>query len=258
MKITFLGTGPSLGTPIPTCNCDTCSSKDPRDARLRSSVYIERGESSFIIDCGPDFRQQVLTNGIKKIDFVLVTHQHNDHVGGMDDIRSFNYAKRGNMPIFGNRETLDELKKKYYYSFQENTQQSMPRFELKPVTKGKNFTVEGIEIMPIEAFHDMLPVLGFRIDNFTYLTDVKYIADEQLELVKGTEYLVINALRPVKTHFKHVNLPEALEIIEKINPKEAYLTHLGHEFRRHKELGKLVPKGVKFAYDGLQIDTKEA
>lgn len=253
MKIVFLGTGPSLGVPIPTCDCDTCLSNDPRDKRLRSSIYIEYRDTNFIIDCGPDFRQQVLTNNVNRIDFLLLTHKHNDHVGGLDDVRPFNYLQKSDMPIIGNKETLSDVKKRFYYSFEKRPYPGAPKFELIEVDKGRGVTIRGIDILPIEVFHGEMSILGYRIGDFTYITDAKYIEADQLKLIEGSKYLVVNALMPAWKHKMHFDLEDALELIKIISPKKAWVTHLNHKFPRYKELNALIPENVQFAYDGLEV-----
>lgn len=254
MKIIFLGTGPSLGVPVPTCHCETCSSNNPKDKRLRSSVYVETQGLKFVIDCGPDFRQQVLRNDIEFIDFLLLTHKHNDHIGGLDDVRPFNYHQKGDMKIFGNKETLQDVKNRFYYSFQENPYPGAPKFNLTEVKKNLPFNILNLKIIPIQAYHGSMEVFGFRIGEFTYLTDVKYIEDDQIDLVKGTRYLVINALRPDRKHKMHFDLEDALKFIEFISPEQAFLTHLSHKFPPYDQLSGLVPDNVMFAYDGLEIE----
>ncbi len=253
MKIIFLGTGPSLGVPVPTCQCHTCTSKDSKDKRLRSSVYIEYKDKRFVIDCGPDFRQQVLVNNVEHIDFILLTHKHNDHVGGMDDVRPFNYIQKENMPIYGCRETLKDVKNRFYYSFEKRHYPGAPKFDLLEVEKGRRVDMGDISIMPIEVLHGTMPILGYRIGDFTYITDAKYIEADQIELVLGTKYLVVNSLLYNRTHSIHFNLEEALDFIELINPDKAFLTHISHKFPPMKEMKGLLPKNVQLAYDGLEF-----
>lgn len=253
MKIVFLGTGPSLGVPIPTCDCSTCSSSDPKDKRLRSSIYIEHLENNFIIDCGPDFRQQVLSNSIGKIDFILLTHKHNDHVGGLDDVRPFNYIQKRDMPIFGNIDTLNDVKTRFYYSFEKRPYPGAPKFDLQQIEKSDIIEIGELSIIPIEVFHGSMSIFAYRIGDFTYITDAKYIADDQIELIKGTKYLVVNALMVNRKHKMHFDLEDAIELIDKINPQKAYLTHISHNFPRFKDIQEQLPKNVYLAYDGLEL-----
>jgi len=254
--VIFLGTGPSLGVPVPTCKCETCSSTDPGDKRLRSSVYIETGSSKFVIDCGPDFRQQVLMNHIEGIDFILLTHKHNDHIGGLDDVRPFNYHQKGDMPVFGTNETLDDVVNRFYYSFEKRPYPGSPKFDLTEIEKGIPFEIKNTKILPVEVLHGTMPVMGYRIGDFTYITDAKYIPEDQIELVKGTKWLVINALHPSYKHKMHFDLEDALDFIDMINPEQAFITHLSHKFPPYKELQSLLPKDkdIMFAYDGLELN----
>jgi phosphoribosyl 1,2-cyclic phosphate phosphodiesterase len=255
MKVIFLGTGSSLGVPIPTCSCKTCCSLDPKDNRLRTSIYIELDNCSFIIDCGPDFRQQVLSNNITNVDFILLTHKHNDHVGGMDDVRPFNFNKKEEMKVYGTKETLEDIKKRFYYSFEERRYPGAPKFDLIEVQRDREFDALNNKIIPIEVFHGNMPILGYRIGDFTYITDAKFIEEDQVELIKGSKYLVINALRPDRKHKMHFDLDDALEFIDKIEPQKAFITHLSHKFPLHEELMQLLPDNVVFAYDGLRFKT---
>jgi len=254
VKIIFLGTGPSLGVPVPTCHCETCSSKDSRDKRLRSSLYVDSGDVQFVIDCGPDFRQQVLRYNIENIDFILLTHKHNDHIGGIDDIRPFNYHQKENIKIFGSEETLKDVRTRFYYSFEERPYPGTPKIDLIEVEKGIPFEIKDIKIQPIEVFHGSMSVFGFRISKFTYITDAKYISEDQINLVKGTEYLVINALHPTYKHKMHFDLEDALEFIDKIKPKQAFITHMSHKFPPYEQTAKILPENVVLAYDGLTLE----
>ena len=253
MKILFLGTGPSLGVPIPTCNCDTCISDDLRDKRLRSSIYIETEKYSFLIDCGPDFRQQALKFKIKKIDFILITHKHNDHIGGLDDLRPFNYFQNKQMDIYGSDEVVNDIRRRFYYSFDEERYPGAPVMRLKTITRSDNLKFGENEISVIEGMHGSMPVFGFRIGDFGYITDFKYISESEIQKLQGVKILVVNALRPDKPHKLHFNKEEALDLINKVNPQLAYLTHLSHHWKPIKEAEKSFPENVFLAYDGLDI-----
>ncbi|MBK7096724.1 MAG: MBL fold metallo-hydrolase [Saprospiraceae bacterium] len=252
MRVLFLGTGPSLGVPVPTCTCATCLSDDPRDKRLRSSIYITAVNTSFIIDCGPDFRQQALVHNLKKIDFVLVTHKHNDHIGGLDDVRPYNYSQGRVMKIYGNEDTIIDIKKRFYYSFEEKPYPGTPKFEL--IIVSEDIVIDGLKIEIINGFHGEMPVLGFRIGDFAYLTDFKYIEDSEIMKLAGIKILVINALLPVREHKLHFNLPEALQLAEKIKPEKVYLTHLSHRFAHFADSESRLPNNVFLAYDGLELE----
>ncbi len=251
MKITFLGTGPSLGTPIIGCNCDVCTSSDPRDTRLRSSIMIDVNDKRIIIDAGPDFREQMLknNNGVK-LDAVILTHAHRDHIAGLDDVRPFNFIQKKSTVVYAEKNVLDAVRSRFFYSFDENDNFGVPKFELKEISV-EPFFIDNIKIIPIRVFHSM-EMLAYRINDFTYITDAKYISSEEIEKIKGTKVLVVNALRK-KEHVSHFNIAEALELIEKIRPEQAFLTHMAHKVGLHVDLEKSLPQNVKPAYDGLVI-----
>lgn len=251
MQITFLGTGSSLGTPIISCNCAVCKSEDFRDNRLRSSVMVEINNKTIIIDAGPDFREQMLRfNPASKLDAVLITHAHRDHISGLDDVRPFNFIQQKDTRIYAEQNVLEIIKNQFFYSFDDENTQGVPKFELHQIST-KNFEIDGIKIIPIRVFHSM-PMLGFRIDDFTYITDAKIIEKQEIEKIKNTRILVLNALRD-KLHPSHFNLDEALALIEQIKPQKAYLTHMSHRIGLQADLEKILPKNVFPAYDGLTI-----
>jgi phosphoribosyl 1,2-cyclic phosphate phosphodiesterase len=252
LKITFLGTGTSQGVPIIACNCSTCSSIDSRDKRLRSSILIERNETIFSIDAGPDFRYQLLRENVKKLDAILLTHEHRDHIAGLDDVRAFNYIQKKPMDVYAEKNVCDSIETIYSYVFAENKYPGIPELNMIHINENK-FELNGIEVFPIRGFHQYLPVLGFRIDNFAYITDMNRLEDSELEKLKDLDVLVITALRK-KKHVSHYCLQESLEIIEKLKPKMAYLTHISHQLGTYEDVSIELPSGVLLAYDKLIIE----
>ena len=252
MKVTFLGTGTSQGIPVLANNHPVCESDHPKDKRLRVSLLLSWDSFNFVIDCGPDFRQQMLREKVTKIDGILLTHEHSDHTAGIDDIRPY-YFNQGNISFYAQQRVFSNLYQRFAYIFEtENKYPGAPTIDEIKISKRKSFKLGEKTVIPIEALHGKLPILGFRIDNFTYLTDVKSIAEEELEKIKGTKVLVINALKEA-THHSHLSLPEALELIEKIKPEKTYLTHVSHLMGFHEEVEKKLPKNVFLAFDTLKI-----
>lgn len=252
LKITFLGTGTSQGVPVIGCDCDVCLSHDPRDHRLRTSILVSKGNVNFVVDAGPDFRQQMLRAGVKHIDAILITHEHNDHIIGLDDVRPFNFRQWKEMPIYATPFVQGEIKNRFAYIFDENPYPGAPRLKLHDIGKNKDFIVEGLVIKPVEVLHGKLPVLGFRIGDFTYLTDVKTIEESEKDKVRNSKILVINALHH-KAHETHLNLREALALIEDLQPEQAYLTHMSHRMGLHQLTDQELPPNVALAYDGLEL-----
>ncbi len=252
MFITVLGCGTSSGVPTLTCECETCTSDNPKNNRTRCSIIIQTDKQNIIVDISPDFRQQMLTNKIKKIDAIIFTHAHFDHIGGFDDIRAYNY-RSGAIPIYLNERTYQSLKKTFYYAFEkiEQTGGGVPESIVKIIDVDK-FQINNLEIEPIEIIHGNLPVLGYRIGNFAYITDLNYISEESLDKLYNLEVLIISALRFEK-HPTHFNVEEALEVINKLKPKKAYLTHLAHQINYDK-LESELPPNVHLAYDGLNFE----
>lgn len=255
MKITFLGTGTSQGVPVIGCSCEVCTSLDFRDKRLRSSVQIEIFQKSFVIDTGPDFRQQMLRERVKRIDAILFTHAHRDHTAGLDDVRAYNFMQQMDMPVYGRQEVLDQLRIEYAYAFNKDSYPGIPRLMLNLIDS-QPFSIDGVDIIPLEVLHLKMSVLGFRFGNFSYITDANFIPDETFEKLKGTEILVLNALQR-NPHISHFNLQEALAMVERIKPVKTYFTHISHNLGLHADVSKELPEDVMLSYDGLQLEVAE-
>lgn len=255
MKITFLGTGTSQGVPVIACECEICHSSDSHDKRLRTSALIETGNTTLLIDAGPDFRQQMLRENVVKLDSILLTHEHKDHIAGLDDVRAFNYKSRDAIDIYAEERVQKALKKEYSYVFSEYQYPGIPKMRLNPIPEHA-FLIREVKIEPIRVFHYRLPVMGFRIGNFAYITDANYIPEESKEKLFGVKYLVINALRKEK-HISHFTLREAIDLIREISPKKAYITHISHQMGFHQEISKELPPGIMLAYDGLSFNCED-
>jgi phosphoribosyl 1,2-cyclic phosphate phosphodiesterase len=252
LKITFLGTGTSQGVPVIGCDCEVCQSLDYRDKRLRSSIHVQLDDLSLVVDTGPDFRQQMLRERINKLDAVLFTHSHKDHIAGLDDVRAYNYLQQTDMPVYGNADVLSQLKKEFYYAFEKNKYPGIPQLKLHEISS-EPFFIGSTRILPLPVLHYQLPVLGFRIHNFSYITDANQIPDQTLELLKGTDTLVLNALQREK-HLSHFNLAEATSMAKRIGAKQTYFIHISHKLGCHKTVERELPKSVALAYDGLTIE----
>ncbi|MBN1199168.1 MAG: MBL fold metallo-hydrolase [Bacteroidales bacterium] len=254
MNITFLGTGTSQGVPVIACQCDVCKSTDPRDQRLRSSIMIVWENKRIVIDCGPDFRQQMLRENVRSIDAILVTHSHKDHLGGLDDVRAFNYILKKPVPVFATDEVQEEIRLEYRYAFEGNRYPGVPEIELHSFTN-KPFHIEDTEIIPIKAVHyqDDQFVFGFRIGDLTYLTDVYRISDEEKEKIKGSRIVIVNALRKRK-HYSHMNLDEAVTLLGELNPQKGFLTHISHQMGRHSDVEKELPENIFLAWDRMSVE----
>lgn len=251
MRVTILGSGTSQGVPVIGCECEVCSSIDYRDKRLRSSIHIQTEDSSIAIDSGPDFRQQMLREGVKKLDALLFTHEHKDHTAGMDDIRSFNFIQKKDMPVYGRPQVIEQLKSEFAYVFTESKYPGVPRVDVHLV-ENKPFKVNNTSITPIEVMHYKLPIYGYRIGEFTYITDMKTISPQEKEKLKGTKVLVINALQKTE-HISHLTLDEAIAFAQQIGAEQTYFTHLSHKMGKHRAVEAELPEGIAIAYDGLQI-----
>tara|TARA_B110000008_G_scaffold8954_1_gene8817 strand:- start:23253 stop:24062 length:810 start_codon:yes stop_codon:yes gene_type:complete len=254
MKITLLGTGTSQGVPVIACDCEVCLSSNKKDNRLRSSIMVEVDDINIVIDTGPDFRQQMLREDVQEVDAVLFTHHHKDHVAGMDDVRAFNHKWKKDMPLYCNQLTSDALKLEFPYIFSGDNYPGIPKVEIN-IIENKTFEICGTKIKPIEVLHYKLPVFGFRIKNFVYLTDVSVISEEEKEKMKGADFIILDALRK-KPHISHFNLEQALKLLEELNPKQALLTHISHYMGLNDEVNKELPAHVNLAYDGQVIYLK--
>ncbi len=252
MKITVLGSGTSQGVPVIGCDCEVCRSVDYRDKRLRVSVHIETQGKSFVIDTGPDFRQQMLRENIRKIDALVFTHEHKDHLAGLDDVRAYNFFQQKDMPVYGHPRVLAQLKQEFYYAFAEIKYPGVPIIKLHEIDT-QPFDIEGVKFIPIEVMHHKLSVFGYRIGDFSYITDVNYMSDEAIALAKNSKILILSALQK-SPHISHYTLAQALAVIEQIAPQEAYLTHISHRMGLHRVTEAELPTNVKLAYDGLVLN----
>ncbi|WP_266367917.1 MBL fold metallo-hydrolase [Tellurirhabdus rosea] len=251
MLVTLLGSGTSSGVPLIGCDCDVCRSADYRDKRLRTSVHLEVEGKSIVIDTGPDFRQQVLREGIKRLDAVVFTHEHKDHTAGLDDVRAYNFRQRRDMPLYGRGRVLEQIKREFSYAFEENKYPGVPSVRLHEVDN-EPFEVEGVRFIPIDVLHHRLPVFGFRVHDFTYLTDLNYISEEELEKVYGTRVLILDALQR-QPHISHFTLEQAVALVERIRPEITYFTHISHKLGLHREVEKELPPYIRLGFDGLKI-----
>jgi phosphoribosyl 1,2-cyclic phosphate phosphodiesterase len=252
--LTFLGTGTSQGIPVIGSKHPVCLSSDPRDQRLRVSVHLQWENYSWVIDCGPDFRQQILRSQITHLDGILMTHEHNDHMAGLDDVRPFNFMQKQEIPLFGCARTLEAIKTRFPYIFvKEDKYPGAPGIRPEIISAYNPFLLGGKTVMPIQATHGSLPILGFRVDNFAYMTDVKTLDSEAKSHLKQLDVLILSALRN-EPHPMHLNLPEALDLINELKPRQTYLTHISHLMGFHKEVSEALPEGVFLAYDQLKIE----
>lgn len=253
MRITFLGTGTSQGVPVIACQCQVCQSSDEHDKRLRSSILIEYNQHILVVDTGPDFRYQMLREKVMHLDAVLMTHSHKDHIAGLDDVRAFNYQQHSSISIYGTEALHEALRREFYYAFTEVKYPGAPRLDLEVIKPGIPLPLFGKEIMPIEVLHYKMPVLGFRIGDFAYITDAKFISDESRKLLEGVRILVVNALQK-ESHISHLTLEEAIEFAYDICADKTYFTHIGHRMGLHEAVSRELPENMFLAYDGLKLD----
>jgi phosphoribosyl 1,2-cyclic phosphate phosphodiesterase len=251
-KVTILGSGTSQGVPVIACGCDVCLSDNEKDKRLRSSIMLSRGGQNLVIDAGPDFRQQMLREKVQTLEGIVFTHEHKDHVAGLDDVRAFNFKEQKDMPVYCSERVEGALKREFAYIFDSNPYPGIPRLSIELITNS-SFATKTFQLQPIEVMHYKMPVFGFRIEDFCYITDAKTITSKEKEKLKGCKMLVVNALRKTE-HISHFNLEQALAFIKEINPEKAYLTHISHLLGTHEEIEKELPLNVYMAYDGLQFE----
>lgn len=251
IKVTVLGSGTSQGVPLIACNCLVCNSNNDKDKRLRSSIKIEVENKTFVIDSGPDFRQQMLRSNTKQLNALIFTHEHKDHIAGMDDIRAFNYVNKSAIDVYATDRVEDALKREYAYIFSDEKYPGIPEINLINI-ENKPFIVQDVEVIPIQVYHYKLPVLGFRFGDFTYITDANFINDDEKEKIKGSKVLVVNALRR-EQHISHFTLEEAIALGQELQVPQIYFTHISHQLGLHNEVEKELPPGFHLAYDGLEI-----
>lgn len=252
MILTFLGTGTSQGIPVIGCKCEVCTSVDFRDQRLRASAHIATEGKSIVIDTGPDFRQQMLRERIKTVDALLFTHEHKDHTAGLDDIRSYNFRQEKYIPVYGRKRTIDQIKNEFAYAFTEPRYPGVPLLEMHEI-ENKPFSAAGVEVTPIDLLHHKLPVFGYRIKDLTYITDANFIPDAELEKIRGSKVIVLNALQKTE-HISHFTLQQAVDILTDLKPEVAYLIHLSHKMGLHRDVERDLPDFIHIAYDGLKVE----
>lgn len=252
MKITFLGSGTSQGVPVIACDCAVCTSEAPQDNRLRASILVEAQDKVIVIDSGPDFRYQMLRAKVQRLDAIVFTHEHKDHLAGMDDVRAFNHKQQSEIDIYAHARVQEALRREFAYIFSHIKYPGVPLIHMHEINK-QPFNIGEVALQPIEVMHFKLPVLGFRINNFTYITDAKTVSEEEKRKIRGSEILVINALQKDK-HISHFTLEEAIEFAQEIGAEKTYLTHISHKMGRHKDVSKELPSGIELAYDGLIIN----
>ncbi len=251
LKITFLGTGTSIGVPMIGCNCEVCTSSNKKDKRLRSSILVESETTSIVVDTTPDFRYQMLRAGVKKLDAVLFTHPHKDHIAGLDDVRAFNYFQKKPMDLYANSLTEEAIKREFAYAFSDKRYPGIPDLNLNTIDENI-FKIGDIPVVPILVWHLKMPVLGFRFGKFTYITDANKIDADEKEKIKGSEVIVLNALRNEK-HISHFNLGEAVAMVQELDVPRGYFTHISHQLGKHDDVNASLHKGIELGWDGMEL-----
>lgn len=252
MQIRFLGTGTSSGVPMVGCDCQVCRSRDPHDNRLRSSILVKSEKTTLVVDTGPDFRYQMLREEVKELDAVVFTHPHKDHLAGLDDIRAFNYRQQRPIDVYADALTEEAVRRDFYYAFSDTRYPGIPELNMHPIGL-EPFMVGDIPVVPIQVWHMKMPVMGFRFGKFTYITDANRIEPGEKEKIRGSEILVLNALRREK-HISHFTLQEAIDLVQELEVSRAYFTHISHQLGRHEEVSKELPQGIELAYDKLRLE----
>jgi phosphoribosyl 1,2-cyclic phosphate phosphodiesterase len=252
LKVTFLGTGTSQGIPLIGCQCPVCQSLDYRNKRLRTSILVQEGPMHLVVDAGPDFRQQMLRHRVSGLDALLITHEHKDHLAGLDDVRAFNYLQDKPMPVYSLQRVLDHIKVEFAYAFSEKKYPGVPQIHLHPIGEAP-FEVEGLRIQPIQVMHARLPVLGFRMGNFSYITDCNFMDEAAKSAIRGSSVLVLNALQN-EPHISHYTLEEAVQVAQELEVPRVFFIHMSHKLGLHGDVEKQLPEGIRLAYDGLEIE----
>ena len=252
LSVTFLGTGTSMGVPVIGCKCEVCQSIDPKDTRLRTSLLLEYNGESVVFDSGPDFRYQMLRAKVDHLSGLVFTHEHKDHVAGMDDVRAFNFIQKQAVTIYAHERVEQALRNEFHYAFAAIKYPGVPDIQFERITKDHSFEIAGKQFIPIEVMHHKLPVLGFRIDDFTYITDANYISPEEKDKIRGSKVLVLNALRK-ESHISHFTLQQAIDLVKELEVEQAYFTHISHQLGRHNDVSEELPSNISIAYDGLQV-----
>jgi phosphoribosyl 1,2-cyclic phosphate phosphodiesterase len=251
LRITFLGTGTSSGVPMIACECHVCTSPDKKDKRLRSSIMVQSANTTLVVDTTPDFRYQMLREKVRRLDAVLFTHPHKDHIAGLDDVRAFNYFQEQPMQVYANPMTIDALMREFAYAFADKKYPGVPNIELNTISLDA-FTIGDIQIVPFQVWHMKMPVFAFRFGNFSYITDANRIDESEKEKIRGSQILVVNALRKER-HISHYTLDEAIALVQELEIPQAYFTHISHQLGRHKEIERELPPGIHLAFDGQQL-----